>query len=130
VRRVACLSIAAIASPVGGERRRVSIAAELVVRPAVFLLDEPLSGLDSYTAQRILAVLHQYAHGDNSGQPPRVVAMSIHQPSHTTFLKFDKVRICAGGWGRARYCQSSYHLSLWSGSSSHPLALGFGKPAS
>jgi ABC-type transporter Mla maintaining outer membrane lipid asymmetry ATPase subunit MlaF len=41
-------------SNAGGERRRVSIAAELVAHPAVFLLDEPLSGLDSYTAERIL----------------------------------------------------------------------------
>jgi ABC transporter len=43
----------------GGERRRVSIAMEIVIDPALILLDEPTSGLDSYTALHLMQALKQ-----------------------------------------------------------------------
>jgi len=41
----------------GGERKRVSIACELLGQPRALFLDEPTSGLDSEQALRVMAVL-------------------------------------------------------------------------
>lgn len=50
----------------GGERKRTSIAVELITNPSVIFLDEPTTGLDSVTAMRIVTVLAEMAdHGRN-----------------------------------------------------------------
>lgn len=41
----------------GGERRRLSLAQALLKAPSILLLDEPTTGVDGETAQRILATL-------------------------------------------------------------------------
>ena len=43
----------------GGQRKRASIAVELLTRPALFFLDEPTSGLDPSTAAEVLTVLRR-----------------------------------------------------------------------
>ncbi|KAL6843051.1 hypothetical protein ACP4OV_027125 [Aristida adscensionis] len=60
----------------GGERRRVSIAVDIVHDPPVLLLDEPTSGLDSRSAMDVLALLHEVSRARR-----QVVVLSIHQPS-------------------------------------------------
>jgi ABC-type multidrug transport system ATPase subunit len=45
----------------GGQRKRASIAVELVTAPRVFLLDEPTSGLDPSTSADLLAHLRMLA---------------------------------------------------------------------
>ncbi|MEU7753909.1 ATP-binding cassette domain-containing protein [Micromonospora sp. NPDC049171] len=45
----------------GGERKRASIAVELLARPGVFFLDEPTSGLDPAIAVETLRVLRTLA---------------------------------------------------------------------
>ncbi|MEM9560972.1 MAG: ATP-binding cassette domain-containing protein [Actinomycetota bacterium] len=45
----------------GGQRRRASLAIELVTSPRACLLDEPTSGLDPATAETILGELRQLA---------------------------------------------------------------------
>ncbi|HET9073028.1 MAG TPA: ATP-binding cassette domain-containing protein [Solirubrobacteraceae bacterium] len=50
-----------IASLSKGERRRVSLAVELVGQPDVLLLDEPGSGLDAGLERRLMALLRRLA---------------------------------------------------------------------
>jgi ABC-type multidrug transport system ATPase subunit len=61
----------------GGERKRVSIAVDIVHDPPVLLLDEPTSGLDSRSAMDVLALLHEVSRARE-----QVVVLSIHQPSY------------------------------------------------
>jgi len=60
----------------GGEKRRISLAIELMMNPQIVFLDEPTSGLDSFTALLVMGVLKREA---NKG---RMVICSIHQPSY------------------------------------------------
>ena len=45
----------------GGQRKRVSIAVELVTKPSVIFLDEPTSGLDPATEEKIMKLFRQIA---------------------------------------------------------------------
>jgi ABC-type multidrug transport system ATPase subunit len=48
----------------GGQKKRLSIAVEVVRRPALLLLDEPTSGLDPGTAADVMDMLRQIAEED------------------------------------------------------------------
>ncbi|XP_038906339.1 ABC transporter G family member 9 [Benincasa hispida] len=76
----------------GGERKRVSIAQEMLINPSLLFLDEPTSGLDSTTAQRIVSTLWEVA--NNGG---RTVVMTIHQPSSRLFYMFHKILLLSEG---------------------------------
>lgn len=45
----------------GGQRKRVSIAAEVLARPAILFLDEPSSGLDPATEFKLMELLRELA---------------------------------------------------------------------
>lgn len=75
----------------GGERRRLSIALELVANPTIFFLDEPTSGLDEVTAAQCVRLLK------NLAKQNKTVVCTIHQPSATTFALFDHIFVLARG---------------------------------
>jgi ABC-type multidrug transport system ATPase subunit len=58
----------------GGERRRLSIAVELVTDPSILFLDEPTSGLDSYNAYTLMETLTTLARNKS-----RTIITTIHQ---------------------------------------------------
>ncbi|KAF2853926.1 ABC transporter-like protein [Plenodomus tracheiphilus IPT5] len=75
----------------GGEKRRVTIAVQILTEPRVLLLDEPLSGLDAFTASSIMDVLHGLA---NEG---RTLILTIHQPRSSLFGGFGNILLLARG---------------------------------
>ncbi|KAG2317880.1 hypothetical protein Bca52824_021002 [Brassica carinata] len=84
----------------GGERKRTSIAYEILVDPSLLLLDEPTSGLDSTSATKLLHILQGVA------KAGRTVITTIHQPSSRMFHMFDKLLLISEGhpayYGKAR----------------------------
>jgi len=84
----------------GGQRRRVSLAVELLKRPSVLVLDEPTSGLDSKAAEAIIELLTGISLTNNVA-----TICTIHQPSSYVFQLFDRLLVLAKGricyFGRA-----------------------------
>ncbi|KAJ1538742.1 ATP-binding cassette sub- G member 2, partial [Cladochytrium tenue] len=76
----------------GGERKRASIARELVGCPDIVFLDEPTSGLDSASAHAVVSTVRRDAR--HAG---RIVVATLHQPSWALLSLFDKVVLLAAG---------------------------------
>ncbi|XP_062206212.1 ABC transporter G family member 11-like [Phragmites australis] len=75
----------------GGEKRRVSIALEILMRPRLLFLDEPTSGLDSASAFFVTQTLRGLS------RDGRTVIASVHQPSSEVFELFDSLYLLSGG---------------------------------
>lgn len=76
----------------GGEKRRVSIACELVTSPSILFLDEPTSGLDAFNAYNVVECLHKLAR-----EYKRTVIFTIHQPRSNIVSLFDRLIVLAKG---------------------------------
>ena len=59
----------------GGQRKRASIAVELLTRPATFFLDEPTSGLDPSTSAEVVRLLRQLTRRGVT------VVLTTHEPA-------------------------------------------------
>ncbi|KAI1173426.1 P-loop containing nucleoside triphosphate hydrolase protein [Nemania sp. FL0916] len=75
----------------GGEKRRVSIAVQILNDPRIILLDEPTSGLDAFTANSIMEVLQGLA------IEGRTVILTIHQARSDLFKSFGNILLLARG---------------------------------
>lgn len=73
----------------GGQRKRVSIAAELLADPALFFLDEPTSGLDPGLEKRMMFTLRRLADGG------RTIVLVTHATAN--IVQCDLVAFMAAG---------------------------------
>jgi ABC-type multidrug transport system ATPase subunit len=79
----------------GGQRKRVSVALELLTSPSLLVLDEPTTGLDPALDRAVMAMLRRLA---DAG---RVIVVVTHS---LTFLDVcDQVLLLAPG-GKAAFC--------------------------
>lgn len=76
----------------GGEKRRVSIACEMVTSPSILFLDEPTSGLDAYNARNVIECLVKL-----SRDFERTIVFTIHQPRSNIVSLFDKLLLLSEG---------------------------------
>jgi ABC-type multidrug transport system ATPase subunit/pSer/pThr/pTyr-binding forkhead associated (FHA) protein len=73
----------------GGQRKRVSIAVELITKPSIIYLDEPTSGLDPATEEKVMKLFRQIA---ESG---RTVILTTHAMENVKL--FDKIVVLMRG---------------------------------
>ncbi|KAG6519629.1 hypothetical protein ZIOFF_023126 [Zingiber officinale] len=76
----------------GGEKKRLSIALEILTRPRLLFLDEPTTGLDSAAAFFVMQTLKQMAVDGN-----KAIISSIHQPSSEVFGLLDDLCLLSSG---------------------------------
>ncbi|KAL6341926.1 hypothetical protein AAG906_038171 [Vitis piasezkii] len=74
-----------------GEKKRLSIALEILTQSHLLLLDEPTSGLDNASAFFITQTLK------NAAFNGRTVISSIHQPSSEVFALLDDLLLLSNG---------------------------------
>ncbi|PNY06078.1 pleiotropic drug resistance protein 2-like, partial [Trifolium pratense] len=73
------------------QRKRLTIAVELVANPSIIFMDEPTSGLDARAAAIVMRTVRNTA---NTG---RTVVCTIHQPSIDIFESFDELLLMKRG---------------------------------
>ena len=78
------------------QRKRLTIAVELVANPSIIFMDEPTSGLDARAAAIVMRTVR------NTVDTGRTVVCTIHQPSIDIFESFDELLLMKRG-GQAIY---------------------------
>ncbi|VFQ63108.1 unnamed protein product [Cuscuta campestris] len=73
------------------QRKRLTIAVELVANPSVVFMDEPTSGLDARAAAIVMRTVRNIV---NTG---RTIVCTIHQPSIDIFESFDELLLMKRG---------------------------------
>jgi ABC-type multidrug transport system ATPase subunit/ABC-type multidrug transport system permease subunit len=68
------------------QRKRLTIAVELVSNPSIIFMDEPTTGLDARAAAIVMRAVK------NIAETGRTVVCTIHQPSIDIFEAFDEVK--------------------------------------
>ncbi|XP_010670754.2 ABC transporter G family member 32 isoform X2 [Beta vulgaris subsp. vulgaris] len=78
------------------QRKRLTIAVELVANPSIVFMDEPTSGLDARAAAIVMRTVR------NIVDTGRTIVCTIHQPSIDIFESFDELLLMKHG-GRLIY---------------------------
>ncbi|XP_058209588.1 ABC transporter G family member 39-like isoform X6 [Rhododendron vialii] len=73
------------------QRKRLTIAVELVANPSIIFMDEPTSGLDARAAAIVMRTVR------NTVDTGRTVVCTIHQPSIDIFEAFDELLLMRRG---------------------------------
>jgi ABC-type multidrug transport system ATPase subunit len=73
----------------GGQKKRLTIALELMFSPNILLLDEPTSGLDSVSSLQCVSLLKKLS----KNKEPLIIAASVHQPSAKILTHFDNIYV-------------------------------------
>ncbi|KAK7336921.1 hypothetical protein VNO77_17474 [Canavalia gladiata] len=95
------------------QRKRLTIAVELVANPSIIFMDEPTSGLDARAAAIVMRTVR------NTVDTGRTVVCTIHQPSIDIFESFDELLLMKQG-GKEIYVgplghHSSHLISYFEG---------------
>nr|XP_039270074.1 broad substrate specificity ATP-binding cassette transporter ABCG2-like [Styela clava] len=75
----------------GGEKKRTSIALELILEPKILFLDEPTTGLDAATAWSVMMLLKKL------GRQGHTIVCSIHQPRYSIYKLLDTLTLLSKG---------------------------------
>ncbi|GJN15549.1 hypothetical protein PR202_gb02470 [Eleusine coracana subsp. coracana] len=86
------------------QRKRLTIAVELVASPSIIFMDEPTTGLDARAAAIVMRTVR------NTVDTGRTVVCTIHQPSIEIFESFDELLLMKRG-GQLIYSGSLGPLS-------------------
>ncbi|KAK2400454.1 pleiotropic drug resistance protein [Trifolium repens] len=73
------------------QRKRLTIAVELVANPSIIFMDEPTTGLDARAAAVVMRTVR------NTVDTGRTVVCTIHQPSIDIFENFDELLLMKTG---------------------------------
>ncbi|KAK7391459.1 hypothetical protein VNO78_19875 [Psophocarpus tetragonolobus] len=73
------------------QRKRLTIAVELVANPSIIFMDEPTSGLDARAAAIVMRTVR------NTADTGRTIVCTIHQPSIDLFEAFDELLLMKRG---------------------------------
>ncbi|XP_050238257.1 pleiotropic drug resistance protein 1-like isoform X2 [Mercurialis annua] len=73
------------------QRKRLTVAVELVANPSIIFMDEPTSGLDARAAAIVMRTVR------NTVDTGRTVVCTIHQPSIDIFDAFDELLLLKRG---------------------------------
>ncbi|XP_029040869.1 protein brown-like isoform X2 [Osmia bicornis bicornis] len=82
----------------GGQRKRVSLASELITKPKILFLDEPTTGLDTFSAMQVVQTLRRIS-------LETIVFCTIHQPCMDVYNLFTGVLLMSEG-------RTAYHGSI------------------
>jgi ABC-type multidrug transport system ATPase subunit len=88
------------------QRKRLTIAVELVANPSIIFMDEPTSGLDARAAAIVMRTVR------NTVDTGRTVVCTIHQPSIDIFDAFDEVKI-VNKLSELELCQEFINIIIW-----------------